>query len=166
MTRTNPPYAADEREMLIAFLDFQRETMVLKLAGLNEEQARWKPAEGANSLIAMMQHLGYVENWWFRVCFAGTGDVNLFPEDDPDIDLRVSDDRTTDDVVTFYRHEWEASNDIIRSAPSLDLPAAYTKRKDGVPTLRWILNHMIEETARHAGHADITRELIDGSTGL
>ena len=166
MTRVNPPYAADEREMLIAYLDFQRESMVMKIEGLTEEQARWTPAESANSLIALIQHLGYDEIWWFRVCFAGTESVDLFPEDDPDMDLRVPDDRTIEDVVAFYRREWEASNDIIRSATSLDQPAAYTSRKDGVPTLRWILNHMIEETARHAGHADITRELIDGSTGL
>ena len=166
MTRTNPPYAADERTMLITFLDFQRESMVQKIEGLSEEQARWKPTHGANSLIALVQHLGYVENWWFRVCFAGQADVNLFPDDDPDIDFRVPDDRTVDDVVAFYRHEWELANDVIRSAPSLDEPAAFTKRKDGVPTLRWILNHMLEETARHAGHADITRELIDGAIGV
>ena len=155
MTRVDPPYAADEREMLIAFLDFQRESMLEKITGLTEKQARWSPAESANSLIALVQHLGYVENWWFRVCFAGQADVNLLP-----------DDRTVDDVVAFYRSEWELANDIIRSASSLDLPAVYTKRKDGIPTLRWILNHMIEETARHAGHADITRELIDGATGV
>jgi uncharacterized damage-inducible protein DinB len=82
------------------------------------------------------------------------------------MDLRVADDRSVDDAVAFYRREWEASNEIIRAAPSLDVPAAFTSRKDGVPTLRWIINHMIEETARHAGHADITRELIDGATGF
>ncbi len=107
-----------------------------------------------------------MENWWFRVCFAGQADANLFPEDDPDADFRVRDDRTIGDVVAFYRSECGIANEIIRSAASLDLPAAYTKREDGVPTLRWIINHMIEETARHAGHADITHELIDGSTSV
>ena len=67
------------------------------------------------------------------------------------------------DVVAFYRSEWEMANQIVRDASSLDDRAAYTKREDGVPTLRWIVNHMIEETARHAGHADITRELIDAA---
>ena len=167
MTRVNPPDAADEREMLIAFLDFQRESMVRKLEGLTEEQARWAPTASANSLISLLSHLGWVEVWWFRMNFLGEQDIEVpWSDADPDGDLRVRDDQTIAELVAFYRREWEASNEIIRSAPSLDLPAAYTKRKDGVPTLRWILNHMIEETARHAGHADITRELIDGSTGL
>ena len=166
MTRVKPPYAADEREMLIAFLDFQRESVVKKLRGVSEEQARRPPSPTGNSLIALVQHLGFVENWWFRVCFAGDADAYLYPEDDPDADFKVPDDRTIEDVVAFYRSEYSLANDIIRAAPSLDAPAAFTNRTDGVPTLRWILNHMIEETARHAGHADITRELIDGSTGV
>jgi hypothetical protein len=166
MTRVNPPYAADEREMLIAFLDFQRESMVLKMEGLSEEQARWKASDSSNSLIELVQHLSWVESWWFRVCFAGQADAYLWPDDDPDADFKVPDDRTIEDAIAFYRSEWGIANDIIRSAESLDLPAVYTRREDGIPTLRWIINHMIEETARHAGHADITRELIDGSTGL
>lgn len=166
MSRVNPPYAADERAMLVAFLDFQRESMVSKLAGLTEEQARWTPTPIGNSLISLVQHLAWVESWWFRVCFAGDAEAYRWPEDDPDADFKVADDATIGDVVALYRSEWALANDIVRAAPSLDAPAAYTKREDGVPTLRWILNHMIEETARHAGHADITRELIDGATGL
>ena len=166
MPRVDPPYAAGEREMLIAFLDFQRESMLMKLEGLSEEQGRIAPAPGGNSLMAIVQHLGFVENWWFRVCFAGDADAYLYPEDDLDADFRVADDQTIDGLISFYRSEWEVSNEICRAAPSLDDEARYTKRNDGIPTLRWILNHLIEETARHAGHADITRELIDGSTGL
>jgi hypothetical protein len=166
MTRVNPPYAADEREMLIAFLDFQRESMVLKIEGLSEEQARWKASDTSNSLIELVQHLSWVESWSFRVCLAGQADAYLWPDNDPDADFKVPDDRTIEDAIAFYRSEWGIANEIIRSAESLDLPAAYTRREDGIPTLRWIINHMIEETARHAGHADITRELIDGSTGL
>lgn len=152
--------------MLVTFLDYYRETMIRKLEGLSEAQARWKPAESANSLIAIVQHLAHVENWWFRVCFAGEADAYLYPADDLDADFRIADDETITDLVAFYRSEWEISNRIVRAAPSLDDRAKYTKRTNGVPTLRWILNHMLEETARHAGHADITRELIDGSTGM
>ena len=165
MARVQPPYAADEREMLIAFLDYQRESVLMKLDGLNEEQARFEPTQTSNAIISLVQHLGFVENWWFRVCFAGEADAYLYPEDDLDADFRVADDRRIDEVVAFYRSECEIANRIVREAPSLDDAARFTKRTDGVPTLRWILNHMIEETARHAGHADITRELIDGSTG-
>ena len=166
MTRVNPPYSADEREMLIAFLDFQRESMVRKLEGLSEDQAHLAPSPPGNSLLGLVQHLAWVERWWFRSCFKGERLDLPWTDEDPDADFRVPADRATERVVSFYRGEWERANEIVRRAPSLDEPAAYTRRKDGVPTLRWILNHMIEETARHAGHADITRELIDGSTGV
>jgi uncharacterized damage-inducible protein DinB len=165
MERVDPPYAADERTMLVAFLDYYRETMIAKLEGLTEEQARWKPAETANSLIGMVQHLAYVEQWWFRTCFAGEPDEPIpGSEEDPDIDFKVPEDRTIEDVAAFYRSQYARANEIVKAAPSLDDFSAVDAR--GKPkTLRWILVHMIEETARHAGHADITRELIDGSTG-
>jgi hypothetical protein len=167
VTRVQPPYAADEREMLVAYLDFQRESVVRKLEGLTEEQARIAPTETANSLIGLVSHLGWDEVWWFRMSFLGEKDIAVpWSDDDPDGDLRVADDQTIDELVGFYRTSWARSNEIVRAASSLDDPAAFTTRTDGVPTLRWIINHMIEETARHAGHADITRELIDGSTGL
>src|SRR5947208_1334504 len=160
MTRIDPPYAADEREMLIAFLDFQRESVVMKLDGLTEEQARLRPTPAGNSLISLLSHLGWVEVWWFRMNFLGEQGIAVpWSDEDPDGELRVADDKTIGDLLDFYRANWEQSNEIARSAGSLDDAAAWTKRKDGIPTLRWILNHMIEETARHAGHADITREL-------
>jgi uncharacterized damage-inducible protein DinB len=165
MDRVEPPHAADERTMLVAFLDYYRETMIRKLEGLNPEQARWKPADTATSLISMVQHLAVVENWWFRVCFDGQPDDYIAPDDDPDADFRVPDDRTIDDVVAFYRREYALANDIIERASSLDDWSPPAERPKHPRTLRWILVHMIEETARHAGHADITRELIDGSTG-
>jgi hypothetical protein len=166
MTRDDPPYAADEREMLVSFLDFQRESMVMKIEGLTEEQARWKPAPTSNSMINLIQHLGWAEKWWFRINFHGEKLDVPWTKEDPDAELRVPDDRRIEEVVAFYRGETRRANEIVRAAPSLDERAAFTIRTDGVPTLRWIVNHMIEETARHAGHADITRELIDGKTGV
>src|SRR5687767_14266477 len=165
MDRVDPPYAADERTMLLAFLDYYRETMIRKLEGLTEDQARWKPAESANSLISMVQHLAYVEQWWFRTCFAGEPDEPIPGSDeDPDIDFKVTDDKTIADAVMFYRSEFARANEIVKAASSLDDFSVVAAR--GKPrTLRWILVHMVEETARHAGHADITRELIDGSVG-
>ena len=166
MTRAQPPYAADEREMLIAHLDYERESVVMKLDGLTEEQGRTELRPGGNSLMGLVKHLRADENWWFRVCFNGDSDADLYPEDDPDADFRITSEDTIPDLIALYRSEWELANTIVRAAASLDEEATYTTRTDGVPTLRWILNHMLEETARHAGHADITRELIDGSVGM
>ena len=165
MERVDPPYAADERDMALAFLDYQRESVLIKLEGLDERAARFVVSPKGNSLLSIVQHLGWVEIWWFRMCFLGETVEVPWSDGDMDADFRVDDDRPVSDVVAFYRACWERSNEIVRAASSPDEEARYTKRTDGVPTLRWILNHMMEETARHAGHADITRELIDGSIG-
>jgi hypothetical protein len=164
MERTQPPYDGDERTTLVTFLDFLRETMIWKLEGLAEEQAGWKPTEGGNSLLGLVRHLGYVENWWFRVCFNGEEDPLPYNEDDPDADFKVPDDWTIADVVGFYKSEIGHSNKIVAGAASLDEMSTIPARK-AHRSLRWILVHMIEETARHAGHADITREMLDGSVG-
>jgi uncharacterized damage-inducible protein DinB len=168
MTRVDPPFAAGEREMLIAYLDYQRESVVRKVDGLTEEQARSAPSPPNNSILGIMQHLAWVEAWWFRDRFLGEELEDApWSEEDPDGDFRVSNDRTTPDVVAFYRSEWERANEITRAAASLDDRAARELQPEGeAPTLRWILNHMFEETARHAGHVDIIREMIDGSTGI
>lgn len=163
--RVEPPYAADERTMLVAFLDYYRETMIATIDGLTEEQARFTPAPTANSLIGMLNHLAYVEHWWFHECFAG-----LEPElpdifgDDRDADFKPPADQTIAFTIDRYRAECARANAIVAAADLEDV----AKHERGVSrgiTLRWILVHMIEETARHAGHADITRELIDGVTG-
>lgn len=165
MTRVDPPLAAGERDMLIAFLDYQRETMVAKAEGLNEEQARFRPTGQANSLISLISHLAWVERWWFQGVFR-PGEIEFpWSDDDPDADFKVPDDRPLADVVAFYREGWERSNEIARGVASLDEESSKRSKSKGAFTLRWILVHMIEETARHAGHADLTREMIDGSVG-
>ena len=161
--RIDPPSGLAERATLISFLDYLRETMIWKLQGLTDDQARRRPTENGNSLLALVHHLAYVENWWFRVCFNGEPDP--VPDNhDPDFDFKVPEEMTVADVVGFYRSEIQHSNEIVAAAPSLDQDSAIPARS-GHRTLRWILVHMIEETARHAGHADITREMIDGSVG-
>ena len=168
MTRVDPPFAAGEREMLIAYLDYQRESIVLKVEGLTEEQARFAPSPPNNSILGIIHHLAWVEASWFRERFLGEELENVpWTDEDPDGEFRVPSDRSTADVVALYRSEWEHANEIARAAASLDERAARELQPEGeAPTLRWILNHMIEETARHAGHVDITRELIDGSKGV
>ena len=163
--RVDPPDAASELDMLLAFLDYQRETMIWKLEGLTEEQARSVHSPKGNSIGGMVRHLAYVERSWFRRVFRGEQDLEVpWTKEDPDADFRLSAEMTVDDVIGFYREEYATANDIARSAGSLD-DRAVIEREGVRVTLRWILCHMIEETARHAGHADISREIIDGSVG-
>lgn len=166
MARTNPPLAAPERDMLLAYLDYYRETMVAKAEGLDEAQARFLPAPTANTMIGLISHLANVERWWFHECFLNQDQAppSWGEGDDDDWDFHVPDDRTLDEMIAWYRTEWARSNEIARAA-DLDAMAGRDWGSDRV-SMRWILVHMIEETARHAGHADITREMIDGRVGL
>lgn len=162
----DPPFAADGRSMLIAWLDCERQSILHKVHGLTEGHARWKPAPAANSLIGIVYHLGRVEHGWFQAGFAGdprTTDPECAESGDEDWGFHPPPSVTLADAIAFYRTQWERSNEIARAATSLD-DGGHTRHGD--ISLRWILCHMIEETARHAGHADIARGFIDGSTGM
>lgn len=153
--------------MLVSFLDYYRETTLAKAAGLDAAQLRWKPRETSNSLIGLITHLSYVEDWWFRECFFGEPDDPV-PWGDPaddDRDFKPPPDMTFEQAEALYRGRWARSNEITEATASLDEVALHPRGAKRGVTLRWILVHMIEETARHAGHADITRELIDGALG-
>ncbi|MFN2613552.1 MAG: DinB family protein, partial [Actinomycetota bacterium] len=159
----------EERAMLIAWLDYQRHSILHKVEGLTDEQARWTPAAGANSLLGIVYHLGRVEHGWFQACFEGEERIpapSWAVEGDDDWDLHPDGSIGLDDAIKFYKSQWARGNEIARAAGSLDDVGAFRTCEERGITLRWILIHMIEETARHAGHADITRELIDGSTGM
>lgn len=168
MSRVEPPYAADERTMLISFLDYNRETMLLKAEGLTPEQLRWTPRDTSNSLLGLIAHIAFVEDWWFREAFLGEPQATP-PWDAPDgrLGFHVPDDLTFETAEKMYRTNWAQSNEITLAAPSLDEVVKHERLRErrGEITLRWILVHMVEETARHAGHADISREMIDGQTG-
>ncbi len=165
--RTRAAAASDERTLLLAFLDDQRDGVVRKLEGLGAADARRRPTARGNSLISLVQHLGWVERWWVQAVFAGEAPAFPWTDADPEADFRVSDDATVADTIAFYRAECRRSDEIIRAAASLDERAHGEGSSLGDPLpLRHIVLHLIEETARHAGHADITRELIDGSTGM
>jgi uncharacterized damage-inducible protein DinB len=116
------------------------------------------PAPTANSLGQIVVHLGYAERLWLRVIFAGeTMDMSwrrhMFV---------LPDGWSVDDVVAFYRSETATADAVLAGVTSLDAPSAAAIRPT---TLRWVVTHLIEETARHVGHMDITRELLDGRTG-
>lgn len=153
---------ADEMAMLRGWLEHLRGSAIYKLEGLDEHQIRWKPAPTANSLGGLLVHLGYGERLWLRVVFAGEVMDMAWTENRYAATFVVPDGFSADDVIAFYRAETAATDAVLDAADSLDLPS----RGDLRPTtLRWIVTHLVEETARHAGHMDITRELIDGRTG-
>ena len=151
---------ADEFTMLRAWLHYLRASALRKVEGLNPQQLRWRPAPGANSAGAIIQHLGYGERWWFRIVFAGE-DVSVdFKENERT--FMLDPEATASSVRDFYRRESELADRAIEGASLDDWSRTNLGRR---ATLRWILTHIVEETARHAGHLDVTRELIDGERG-
>jgi uncharacterized damage-inducible protein DinB len=154
---------AGGRETLTAFLDYLRETVLWKVEGLSDADARRPLVPSGTSLAGIVKHLAFVERFWFQTVFAGRMVDYPWSEEDPDADWDVADWETLDGICGFYREETAASREIEARAESLESIAAHPGH--GM-TLRWIVVHMIEETARHAGHADIIRELIDGSAGV
>ena len=162
--RTVVPFVGDERTSLGAWLDSQRETILWKIDGLDDEQLRRVMVPSGLTLLGLVKHLTAVEHGWFVVNFAATGEPHMFEsDDDPDLDMHVQPGETTQEIIEGYRRACERSREIYAAADSLD--ATFTHSRRGTMGLRWLMNHMIEETARHAGHADIMRELIDGATG-
>jgi uncharacterized damage-inducible protein DinB len=162
-TRPEPPRAGGEREQLAGFLDFLRATVVMKATGLTDEQARRQLVPSRLTTVAgMVAHLTYVEQYWFGVVLDGRPDEwrDRFT-DDPDAEFTSGLTTSLADLVENYVAECARSRAV---AEKLDL--GDTRPRGGEPVnLRWILIHMIEETGRHAGHLDLLRELLDGSTG-
>ncbi len=157
---------ADERTTLAAFLDFYREVMKAKVRGLSEEDARRRLVPSLTTPAGLIKHLTRVEVSWFqhRLAQVPASDLPLLRgfQDDPERDWRIEPDDTVGGLIDEYDRQCELSRETT-VAYELDhvVPHPYL----GEVSLRWIYVHMIEETARHAGHADILREQIDGSTG-
>ena len=150
-----PRRSGDERQTLLEMLRFQRESFVRKVEGMGEEEARWSPVPSGTSLLWLTRHLAYAEAVWVIGRFAGRRD-EVPANEVPDQDSVAA-------AVEAYRATWRAVDEVVASA-SLDDGCRDDERQPPVD-LRWILAHLLEETARHAGHADIIRELLDGSTG-
>jgi uncharacterized damage-inducible protein DinB len=158
VTRPEESLPLDEIPMARAWLQHLRDSAVFKLEGLDPAQLRWRPAPTANSLGVIVVHLGYAERLWIRAIFAGEA---------MDMEWRnhmfdLPEGWGYDEIVSFYRDETAKADGVLDRATSFDLPSAGDLRPT---TLRWAVLHLIEETARHAGHMDITRELLDGRTG-
>ncbi|WP_431676568.1 DinB family protein [Kitasatospora sp. KL5] len=165
-TRTDVPAALDERTQLVTFLDYARATARAKCEGVSAENARRAPLPGSPlmTLAGLVNHLRWVEHWWLEVVFLGREDEGPWTEEDPDREMRIAVDVPLDDVLAEYAAACARHREIV-AAHSLDALAERPRGDGGRVDLRWILLHLIEETARHNGHLDIVRELLDGTTG-
>jgi uncharacterized damage-inducible protein DinB len=163
--RAEPPTVADERASLEAWLDHHRNTLLLKCAGLTPEQLTTRAVEPSSlTLLGLVRHMAEVERSWFRRRFAGEELAFLYcdMEDNPDGDFDDIDPaRAEADFATFAR-EVELAR-VATAGHSLD--ETFRHPHLGEMDLRWAYVHMIEEYARHNGHADLIRERIDGTVG-
>jgi uncharacterized damage-inducible protein DinB len=156
------PFTGDEREVLQVALDRHRDVVLWKLQGLDDEQLRRVLTPSGTSLLGLVKHLAAVEYAWFCETFGRDTDALPFVDDDPDADLRVEAEESTADIIAFYGRARAAADKVISEVELEETGTAWF----GDPvSMRWVLVHMLEETARHAGHMDIVRELIDGATG-
>lgn len=154
---TGPPQTGPgEKDVLLGFLDYLRAAIAAKAADAPEPAVRTGGVPSGTNVLGLVKHLAAVERFYFL------GE----PVDDWDATMRPTSEETADDVLADYRDAVERANEVIDAWTDLTQPAPRPPRRRGSgPSMRWVLVHMIEETGRHAGHADILREQIDGSRG-
>ncbi|WP_093803188.1 DinB family protein [Streptomyces sp. Wb2n-11] len=153
------PFTGGEKESLRAALDRHRDAVLWKLDGLDDEQLRRPMTPSGTSLLGLVKHLASVEYGWFCTTFGRESEPMWF---EPQDDMTVTDDESTADIVEFYGRARAAAD---RAAAELGLDTRGRSWSGSTVSMRWVLIHMLEDTARHAGHMDIMRELIDGATG-
>jgi uncharacterized damage-inducible protein DinB len=145
---------SDERELLLEWLDWLRGAVLRKIDGVSDVDARWTPNGKLISLLGIVNHLTHVEWRWID------GAMRREETSRSDAEFRPGDELSVAAAVAAYRARAAATDAYVR-ATALTQP---TRDDDGTD-LRWVVLHLINETARHAGHADATRELLDGVTG-
>jgi uncharacterized damage-inducible protein DinB len=168
IARSDPQPHADERTTLREFLEYYRATLLLKADGLNEQQARQRLGPSEMTLLGLVRHMVEVERAWFRRRLSGEDiGYEYCDDEDRDRDFHPGPDDTLAEAVATFRAECDRSRTIEADIASLEQQTiAGIEGYDGEPvSLRWVLVHMIEEYARHAGHADLIRESIDGAVG-
>ena len=162
--RIEPPFAADETAMLTAWLDYHRATLLLKTEGLGHDRLRERSVPPSSlSLLGLVRHMAEVERWWFRRVGHETDIGDLFCSEefkDGDFDL-VADADAEADFVTF-RRECDLADEAMTGR---GLDDTFLTKRGNTMNYRWVYIHMIEEYARHNGHADLLRERIDGAVG-
>ncbi|ACZ90000.1 DinB family protein [Streptosporangium roseum] len=164
-SRVDPPYAAAETLMLQSWLDWHRETLAVKCAGLSEEQLRLRAvAPSTLSLLGLVRHMTDVERYWFRNVLNGENTPGIYWSDlHPDGEFDLVDTASAEEAFTRWQGEIDHAREVSAGLPPDTLGKQQRKGED--VSLRWILIHMSSEYARHNGHADIIREQLDGVTG-
>ncbi|MFJ4716522.1 DinB family protein [Streptomyces sp. NPDC088785] len=167
MTRIDDtPPAWDERTQLTTFLDYTRDTARAKCDGVAEEHARTAllPHSPLMTMSGLINHLRWVEYYWFQVVFLGEEDLGPWTDEDPDREMRIAVDIPLARLLDEYGAQSARYRELV-AGTALDTRARGTVRSGTHVDLRWILHHLTEETARHNGHLDILRELLDGTRG-
>jgi uncharacterized damage-inducible protein DinB len=174
-TRVTPPFEGSEAEVLVGFLEWYRLTLFRKVEGLDSDALAQRLGPSTMTLGGMLKHLAYVEDWWFNQVFAGNQTHEPWSsvdwDADEDWDWHTAGEHTPEELHAMLETEIAASRRVVDAA--LDRPEGLEaqsvrtshRRPELHFNLRWILVHMIEEYARHCGHADLIRESIDGSVG-
>jgi uncharacterized damage-inducible protein DinB len=166
--RARPAQNAGEREMLTGWLEHHRGILIWKCEDLTAEQLRQRAVPPSTlSLLGLVRHMAEVERGWFRQVFLGEDVPDLYNRSaDEDADFNDAGQADPAEAFNVFERECAASRLVVTQAPSLDVLSKQASERTGQPwSLRWIVTHMIEEYARHNGHADLLRERVDGSTG-
>ena len=166
--RARPGLQAGEREMLTGWLEHHRAILLWKCEGLTDDQLRQRSVPPSTlSLLGLIRHMAEVERGWFRAVLLGEDVPDLYDRrDDTDADFNGVDDADVAADFATFEAECAAARQAVAAAPDLDVLSKERSERTGQQfSLRWILTHMIEEYARHNGHADLLRESIDGATG-
>jgi uncharacterized damage-inducible protein DinB len=167
--RTDPPGEGGELVTLTGFLDWYRKTLELKCSGLDAEALARRSVEPSKlSLLGLVRHMADVERGWFRWFMAGEDADELFSSSenrDGDWDGAKPDPAVVEEAWAAWREEVAFAERFVAAAPSLDIVGQRDDKWRGTLSLRWVLTHMVEEYARHIGHADLIRERIDGAVG-
>ncbi|GAB3528733.1 DinB family protein [Arthrobacter monumenti] len=167
--RIDPDPKGSELRLLKQYLDYQRETMLVKTSGLTQEQMSRVHPPSELTLSGLLHHLALVEEDWMEVRFSGLPEREPWASadwaDDPDWEFHTAPDFPPEQLQSRYREACERSRRVVDEAADLDQRSNKSLRDGQHFSLRWVLLHLIEETARHAGHADFLREAIDGAIG-
>ncbi len=166
---TRPDAAGDELTMLAQYLDQQRDIVVRKTAGLSQAQLARAHPPSTLTLAGLLLHLALVEDGWLDNRFLGRPErepwASVDWEADPDFEFRTAAAMDPDELRRIYAESCARSRDIVNGAAGLAQLSVLPLRTGEAFSLRWVLLHLIEETARHAGHADLLRESVDGLVG-
>ncbi|MGW3355636.1 DinB family protein [Streptomyces bungoensis] len=165
--RHEPAQTAGERAMLEGWLDYHRRTLAWKCEGLTDEQLRTASVPPSElSLMGLVRHMAEVERAWFRKVLVGDDPGPIYcTEEDPDGEFHLTGADTWQEAYGTWQAEITAARRIAAGFGLDDLSKGRSRFTEEPFSLRWIYTHMIEEYARHNGHADLIRERIDGATG-